>query len=401
MIVGMTGGCKKPPVNPITPMPPINIATDTTLNIIWQTKISSGNEEFAHNYVKFYNNQVLIAPVFGSLITPVTNYNASNGNIINDLGVCNSNGLFTNQVKQYINSFCNNKLTFYNLDNKQLFFEYTRNVQINRGDNDYTKYQNQNHILRSVSIQNDSTFMILKSKWQTGIWDTIFHDKAIFKNYEVFNNYVNYWLAPNGDSILVITHSMLERNPPQKNIADMLCYNLKTKQVYWHLPNFTPSGLGGALSIKDSKIYLTGASVIYCYDLITKQKIWEYYLSSDGDGFGVGDPTPIFDGNRMYTKGQNDYAYCLDKNTGQVIWKSKHKIGESKFILHKGVLYCLGTYLNGIRASDGKNILFSDTPKEKEGCRFTNGLDLDPATDRLFCADSRYVYAIDISRFNQ
>jgi outer membrane protein assembly factor BamB len=398
----MTGGCKKPSVNPITPMPPFNTATDTTLNLVWQTKFANDDEENIHYDIKFFNNEVITGALSDKVIRPITNYRSDNGQIINNLGICNNTGYFLTQQNNLVASFCNNKISFHNLNTKQQIFEFNRNPQNNRGDNDYTKYQSQDHVLRSISVQNDSTFMVLKSKWQQGVWDTIFYDKNVYKNYEVFNNYMNYWVAPNGDSILIMTQSLLERVQPQKNVADLMCYNLKTKLPYWHFPNYTPSGLAGSLGIKDHKVYITGASVIYCYDLITKQKIWEYFLSIDGDGFGIGDATPVFEGNRMYTKGTNDYVYCFDKNTGQVIWKKKHKIATaSKLNLHNGVLYCMGTYLNGIRASDGKNILFSDTPREKEGCRFTFGLDLDPATDRLFCADSRYVYAIDISRFNQ
>jgi PQQ-like domain len=404
IIIAMAGGCKKPskPM-PIAPtIPDYNNFIGLPLNIIWTSNFAPDKQNNSHRDVQFYNNEIIIAPFLGETYYPVMNLNASNGQIINNLGICNDGGYFTTQEKSIDYSFCNGKQSFYNLDNKQLFFEYTRLAEKNRGDNDYSKFLCQDHILRSISIQDDSVFMILKSKWQTGVWDTIYKETQLFKNYEVFNNFTRYWLAPNGDSILVITNNLLERVPPQKNVADLLCYNLKTKQVYWHFPNFTPSGIGGGLVIKDNKLYFGGSAVIYCYDLITKQKVWEYYLSIDSDGFGTGDATPIFDGNRMYTKGSNDYIYCFDKNTGTVIWKSKQKIAaSSKLNLHKGVLYCGGYYLVGVKASNGEAVLSTRAPDTEAGYNFSQGLAIDSATDRLFCADDRRVYCIDISKYNQ
>jgi outer membrane protein assembly factor BamB len=404
LIIAMAGGCKKPsPPEPMVPvLPDYDQFIGTPLNIIWATKFSPDKEINVHNDIHLYNNEVLVAPYLGTTYYPVTNFRADNGQKINDLGICNYNGYFITQADNFIASLCEKKISYYNLNTKQKIFEYTRNIEINRGDNDYSKFQSQDHLLRSISIQDDSVFMVLKSKWQNNVWDTIYKENQLFKNYEVFNGSTDYWIAPNGDSILVITHSMLERVAPQKNVADMLCYNLTTKQNYWHLPAFTPSGIGGAIAIKDNKVYLTGVAVIYCYDLITKQKVWEYYLSVDGDGFGLGDATPIFDGNRLYTKGSNDYIYCFNKNTGAVIWKSKQKLGAaSKLVLHKGVLYCGGYYLIGVKAVDGATVLSTRSPDTREGYNFSQGLAIDPATNRLFCADDRKVYCIDISKYNQ
>jgi outer membrane protein assembly factor BamB len=402
LVLGLSGGCKKPPVKPIEPMKPVVYGTGLPLNIVWETQFCNENAYTSHQDVLLYNNEFIIAPTGATAFKDVMNINANTGQIINNLGICNNGNEFTTQLNNKVISGCNNKVSFYSLDNKQKVFEFTRNIEVQRGDNDFTRFQSQDHVLRSISIQDDSIFMILKSKWQTGIWDTIFRDKKLFKNYEVFNNFTQYWEAPNGDSILVITHSMLERWGSQKNVADMLCYNVKTKQNYWYLPNFTPSGIGGGVVIKDNKLFINGIGVLYCYDLITKQKLWEYYLSIDGDGFGIGDPTPVFVGNLMYTKGSNDYVYCFDKNTGSLIWKSKHLIaGGSKLVLHKGILYCMSRYLAGIKASDGTSVLSTRSPHSEEGWDFTRGLEIDSATDRLYCADARYAYCIDISKYNQ
>jgi outer membrane protein assembly factor BamB len=113
-------------------------------------------------------------------------------------------------------------------------------------------------------------------------------------------------------------------------------------------PTWDPQAMGGelrvawraevgrghsAVAVRSDRLYTMGQEaqgsgsrrvaedVIYCLSTKTGREIWRYsYPTTERDWPGPAS-TPVLDGDRLYTIGRQGEVFCLDANTGAVIWK--------------------------------------------------------------------------------
>jgi outer membrane protein assembly factor BamB len=97
----------------------------------------------------------------------------------------------------------------------------------------------------------------------------------------------------------------------------------KAPTLAWSVPAYAggfagPAVAGGVVYIMDRK---GGDEVVRALDLATGTNIWQFAYASGGkDNYGFAKSTPVIDNGRIYTAGQVGQVHCLDAKTGEKIW---------------------------------------------------------------------------------
>jgi outer membrane protein assembly factor BamB len=112
-----------------------------------------------------------------------------------------------------------------------------------------------------------------------------------------------------------------------------------------------------AVAVRGDRLYATGMRVsgsgagktaeeiVYCLSATTGREIWRYsYRSAELDWPGPA-ATPVLDGDRLYTIGRQGEVYCLDAESGAVIW---HRgLAEEKVIRAPESGFCSSPAVEG------------------------------------------------------
>ena len=93
-------------------------------------------------------------------------------------------------------------------------------------------------------------------------------------------------------------------------------------------------GIGySSVSVSKNRVYTVGnidkTDIVYCLDVNNGSVIWKYSYPCVADGAGYPGPasTPIIDGNSVYILSREGHLFCLNADTGKVIW-SKHIVDD-------------------------------------------------------------------------
>jgi outer membrane protein assembly factor BamB len=407
--------CKKPApaITPIKTSISNSYFNDTLVPVVWETNKDILNR-FQDTRDIHYANQKIYTT--GNL--KIESYNSFDGilfgtNLINDIGDVSQFGITTRNTLVARGS---SNYGIYEFPSLNLIRKYSEVGTFTSCNNYY--YDNPNLTYRFYSNNDDSSANI--SIIKNGIEIIIFRDTTLWKDNYIAALQTYFWSKPNGDSCLIISPSLLERQGGNKNHTAVCIYNLKTKIVEWSLIDFDISGLGGALTVEGNKFYCNGPRHLYCYDLISHQKLWEYDFRIEDPvfgGFGYADNSPIFfDNDKMYIHSSGDWAYCFNKITGQTIWKTKAGGQPGNKHEYNGIIYFRGIQFNkrtgastsdivGIRKTDGKVVVSTRSPEaiRTESRSFTdfrsNGLALDPTKGWLFALTPNQMVCLDISKF--
>ncbi|HGE70255.1 TPA: alcohol dehydrogenase, partial [Candidatus Poribacteria bacterium] len=96
----------------------------------------------------------------------------------------------------------------------------------------------------------------------------------------------------------------------------------------------TSVGTGySSVSVSKNRVYTVGnidkTDIVYCLDVNNGSVIWKYSYPCVADGAGYPGPasTPIIDGNSVYILSREGHLFCLNADTGKVIW-SKHIVDD-------------------------------------------------------------------------
>ncbi len=406
--------CKKPaPIMEPIPNQPINkYYSDTIVPIVWESIKDENNNYLDANSIEYKDSKVYTVANY-----KLANYNAQNGAILNlDIipGIGNIK-TFAITTQNTVVARGQNDNGIYAYPSFNLIRQYP-NVSDFKSCNSYY-YDKPNVTYRFYSDNNDSSALV--SKIINGQEKVIFKDSTLWKNNYVAALPTYFWTKPNGDSCLVLSPALLERQGGNANHTAVCIYNLFTKQVEWSLIDFDYSGLGGALAIKDNKFYCNGPRHLYCYDLITHQKLWEYDFRNDDPAFGgfsYYDNTPLFfDNDKMYIHSSGKMAYCFNRNTGQTIWKVAAGNGPGNKQEYNGIIYFRGSQFDdktggssanivGIRKTDGKVVYSARSPEaiRSNGMSgtawFCNNIALDASKGWLFALTPNQMVCLDISK---
>ena len=90
-------------------------------------------------------------------------------------------------------------------------------------------------------------------------------------------------------------------------------------------------GIGfSSIAIADGRLYTMGwkdgSETVFCFDHLTGEERWHHsYLGRKVDNLHDGGPgaTPTIDGQHVYTLGREGQLFCLDTESGKVVWQKK------------------------------------------------------------------------------
>jgi len=135
--------------------------------------------------------------------------------------------------------------------------------------------------------------------------------------------------------------------------GNLLGFDTQSGKQKWNLP------IGGVLVgspvIENNKIYTASSTTFICIDVVSGKVIWENKLPQS---YSQG--TPLIHGNKIIFGAWDTNLYCLNKNTGELIWKWNND--------NKQVLYSAGN----VNVVASKNRLYFVTPQ-----RFLTILDIE------------------------
>lgn len=85
-------------------------------------------------------------------------------------------------------------------------------------------------------------------------------------------------------------------------------------------------GIGfSAVSIQGNRLYTmgnkNGNDIIFCLDANTGRVIWKHTYACEQGGWPGPRATPTIDGDRVYTLSRSGHIHCLNTTSGKIIWK--------------------------------------------------------------------------------
>lgn len=148
-----------------------------------------------------------------------------------------------------------------------------------------------------------------------------------------------------------------------KAITELNLYNLSEKKwVYQKVATNTNKETTGCgfLTFKNEKLYFVSANTVHCNDAMTGVEIWKTNIGT----FSLFSSLSV-ENNKFYAACEDRFLYCLDINTGQVLWKEQNTGTCSPISYLNGVLYYLGGgdgKLHAVDADTGKHLWKLNSP---------------------------------------
>lgn len=136
-----------------------------------------------------------------------------------------------------------------------------------------------------------------------------------------------------GDELLLIPYLQFVSEYDYLRLLSL--YDL-TKEIYIFdkilISNEGYTPFQGQPKIFDNKIYLSCAERLYCLDLYTGEKIWDYPFENGLFRYDIS-------GDILVANGEDTYLYGFDPWTGEVLWKEESAGRPSELKFLNGVVY--------------------------------------------------------------
>ncbi|WP_119792326.1 outer membrane protein assembly factor BamB family protein [Flavobacterium anhuiense] len=133
------------------------------------------------------------------------------------------------------------------------------------------------------------------------------------------------WKTETGNSIYfspIIVKNNLVIGTIEGNLVG---FDTQSGKQKWTIP--VGGVLVGSPIAENNKIYTASSTAFICADAVSGKTIWQNNLPAS---YSQG--TPLIQGNKIIFGVWDSYVYCLDKNTGKLIWKWNN--GNDKQILY-------------------------------------------------------------------
>lgn len=230
-------------------------------------------------------------------------------------------------------------------------------------------------------------------------WDTLLVlRKKDFDNHNIGLIGPSIWLDDQKDSILILPFRLTDPNNALNSRSDLLAFNLRTREIIWHLPIFTHIVSVQAPLVYQYKAYLSASRMIYCFDLKAGRLLWERKIYPPEMGsVRFNENLYIFDDKLIAKNQSGDLIVALDPETGSTIWQTapvKISGGRHELIRYKDyILSAQERYFDIIRLSDGK-IVYQMHNKPP---MFKGRMALDEANRLLYVSDNRDIVCYQLA----
>lgn len=225
---------------------------------------------------------------------------------------------------------------------------------------DYYKTENEKLYIGSFNPTQKEENLLLPS--YTPIIKSTLPERA--NTVGAINNIITFKEGNQDYIIFTIRNPISPDSPSGTNgVIELNLYNLTKKDwVYQKMPVRTSGkSIGGFdLIYKDKQIYFMSSDYVYCHNAQTGDEKWATLIGS----------APLtsrmtLQNNRLYAACEDRFLYCLDINTGQVLWKEQNTGTCSPISYLNGVLYYLGGgdgKLHAVDANTGKHLWKLNSP---------------------------------------
>jgi outer membrane protein assembly factor BamB len=238
------------------------------------------------------------------------------------------------------------------------------------------------------SINGVNHGYVAKSSTTTGQWEEVFADSIAIDFRNTLQAPVPY-IDKNGDTLLFVIQSKYRFPPQERNLNNLICYNLSKRQLKYNA-EITPPADGSSYAIGiqpqifNDKIVIRAKHKLICFDLNLGKQLWEVqtnekpqdqwssFLVADGKVFGYALSATLI---------------CYDLNNGNMIWKNS--TGTSGSICsaieyHNGYIYYSTGGLEAVNVLTGKRVWNYSSPSKEF---FDIGLRIDKSSNKLYVSD--------------
>ena len=136
--------------------------------------------------------------------------------------------------------------------------------------------------------------------------------------------------------------------------GNLLGFDTQSGKQKWTIP--VGGVLVGSPIAESNKVYTASSTAFICADAVSGKVIWKNNLP-----MSYSQGTPLIQGDKIFFGVWDSYVYCLDKNTGKLIWKWNN--GNEKQILYSA---------GNVNIVSSKSRLYFVTPQ-----RFLTILDIE------------------------
>lgn len=226
-----------------------------------------------------------------------------------------------------------------------------------------------------------------------------------YKDYSIFSGGLT-WYIVNNDTIIFYTQAYFDKD--YKNFASsIVSYNLtKNKLLFDTIVAEYKAGEYATnynlLNIIDNKLYCQARGVVFCLNPINLEIIWKSDLRNWSRGMSLSGL--LFADNKIFLiDDEATYVHCLDRETGNPLWKTKSSGNCSKLNYYNGqIIYASGGdgLIHCLDANTGvyKWKLESPDVKKDSGLFFSRGCTIDEKTGRLYATNYRYLLCYQLPK---
>ncbi len=252
-----------------------------------------------------------------------------------------------------------------------------------------------NRLFRSdignLMIEGHYNERIMEADFFTGNWSTVFEvtgGDSIRQGIEV----PSFYFEPDGDTVMILTNTTSE--PGVGIVPYLISYNKTKKITYYTVQLYeNPTGFSAVdwfPVIVGERVYLAVDDILVCHNIITGERIWKRQLNSNllFSGFTLAE-------NRIYARSEGDgFVWCIDTETGNVIWKKPFLGTGSPIEYYNNILYFVAsTKLNIMDATTGTMLATITAPSAfKNSNDFFSSCTVDPETGYIYVRSFSTVY---------
>ncbi|GAB2791072.1 hypothetical protein GCM10027275_40010 [Rhabdobacter roseus] len=206
------------------------------------------------------------------------------------------------------------------------------------------------------------------------------------------------------DTLLLVSYSLPDPRPEfAADLSGYLSlYNLSQRHwVYEQKPlvNQDESGVGGSAVIQGDKVFFQILRWVGCFDLFTGQRRWMQRVTPAGFISDL-----ILVEGKLLANGMNATLYCLDPQTGNVLWTQKSSGIASRLHYQDGVVYYIASQdLLAVEVATGKLLwqlqcpdVYTENQPQSWFMGFVTGLPAQGSQKgRIFASTNLNVYCFE------
>ncbi len=376
-----------------------------------------------HNNLGFHSNSRFKAPVYynGNIAIPTTNgenvrqmtlINPDNGETIWSWDDRFQPATEDISIKYY--HLYNNLLTYQkgdrsyciNMDNGTTHWKFRRSkpfdVRITPDENNY--YFTYSSIINQDGHKEQICY---KGNIQTGELTEFLRANlsGSYVSSEGIGGIIYVNKVPGHDNYLLVTYA--EPLPNWEVNSFFGLYDTASGNWVWDRKLLSPPTINTSVftppQIYEGKIIANVGKKLVCHDLMTGDQIWsrQFYQDFMFSGFIIAE-------GKIIANNEDTYTYCLDPETGDIIWKTETAGTSSRISYLNGIVYFVGGSTGRLHALDintGRHVwkLQSDLLDPEDTYSFkTNAVYVIPARDgkppRVIALTHLYAYCFEAYR---